>query len=159
MVEWLDCTDSGRYVLCPEAAVGEWTGEEAFETDGESVERCPLPGGGETLTLAEEPLPVTWLARERVFVRPIHIGLEPAEVLLPLVEQALREGCWEDGPVVELDAGRYLLADSVYEGPRIVESGEYLTVELPPGRYRVRSFWSEPPEDQVCYLEQLVPLP
>ncbi|MDH6710051.1 hypothetical protein P3T27_006800 [Kitasatospora sp. MAA19] len=42
---------------------------------------------------------------------------------------------------------------SLHEGERIVTSGEYLTVDVPPGRYRVRSLPCEPDQSADYYLK------
>ncbi|MFJ2866566.1 hypothetical protein [Kitasatospora sp. NPDC087314] len=44
------------------------------------------------------------------------------------------------------------------ESERIVTSGDYLTVDVPPGRYRVRSSRGEPDRSADYYLEHPLPL-
>ncbi|KJS62160.1 Imm21 family immunity protein [Streptomyces rubellomurinus] len=153
---WLDGTDSGWYVLCPEATAAGWTGEEADVFEGGYAAVHRVAGHGDLLVLGAEPLPVRWLAQERIFVRPVDLDLD--DDLRPPVAEALRAGVWEDGPVAELTAGRYLLIDTVGGGAEAIELGEYLTVDLPPGRYRVQSLLITPDRPAPCYLERLVPL-
>ncbi|MFJ3220003.1 hypothetical protein ACIPLC_29315 [Kitasatospora sp. NPDC086801] len=151
---WLDETDLGLYVLCPEAAVAEWTGEESEELYGEYAAALPVPRHGDTVVLAGLAMPVRWLAEDRVFVR----SYSASDEALPDVAELLRSGAWVDGPVVELTAGRYLLADVLYEGERILATGDYLTVEVPPGRYLVQSLNDEVDELGEFFLERLLPL-
>ncbi|MBO1414023.1 Imm21 family immunity protein [Streptomyces sp. FH025] len=155
---WLDGTDSGRYVVCPERAVEGWTYDRVEELMeeyiGEYATAFPVDGHGDVLVLAGEPLPIGWLAEERVFVRPVHC--ECSDEVRPLVREALRSGVWADGPTVELPAGRYLLTDAAYDGEDIRERGEYLSVELPPGRYLVQSLVDDSPEAPF-HLERLLP--
>ncbi|MFE6052371.1 Imm21 family immunity protein [Kitasatospora sp. NPDC056446] len=152
---WLDGTDSGRFVLCPEGAVAGWTGEGALEAAEAYAAGYAVPGHGDVLVLGGEPLLVGWLAEERVFVRPLHFDC--SEDVRPPVREALRSGVWEDGPVLDLIAGRYLLTDVCYDGEAIVERGEYLTVELPPGRYLVQSLVTGPGPRADFLLERLLP--
>ncbi|MFG2908825.1 Imm21 family immunity protein [Kitasatospora sp. NPDC048286] len=154
---WLDGTDSGFFVLCPEGAVEGWAGceEAVVDAAAEYAVGHPVPGHGDVLVLGGEPLPVGWLAEERVFVRPLFA--ECSDAVRPLVREALRSGIWEDGPVLELAAGRYLLVDVFQDGTDALESGEYLTVEVPSGRYLVQSLRAEPERWQEFLLERLLP--
>ncbi|MEV7770617.1 Imm21 family immunity protein [Kitasatospora sp. NPDC086791] len=154
---WLDGTDSGLFVLCPEVAVEGWAGcEEALvEAAADYAAGWAVPGHGDVLVLGGEPLPVGWLAEERVFVRPLDV--ECSDAVRPLVREALRSGIWEDGPVLELTAGRYLLTDVFSDGADALASGEYLTVEVPPGRYLVQSLKAGAGQWPEFYLERLLP--
>ncbi|MER7771467.1 Imm21 family immunity protein [Kitasatospora sp. NPDC096140] len=154
---WLDGTDSGLFVLLAEEAVEGWEGcqEAVVETAGDYAAAHPVPGREAVLVLGGEPLPIGWLPEERVFVRPLLFDC--SDDVRPLVREALRSGTWEDGPVLELTAGRYLLTDVFHDGPDALESSEYLTVDLPPGRYLVRSLKAEPERWEEFHLERLLP--
>ncbi|MEU8920578.1 Imm21 family immunity protein [Kitasatospora sp. NPDC048545] len=156
-VAWLDGTDSGLFVLCPEAAVERWEGcqEALVEAAGGYAAAYPVPGYGDVLVLGGEPLPVGWLPEERVFVRPLSV--ECSDAVRPLVREALRSGVWEDGPVLDLAAGRHLLVDVFQDGEEALEGGEYLTVEVPPGRYLVQSLRAEAGRWPEFHLERLLP--
>lgn len=60
-VNWLDGTDSGVYVLCPESRVADWEGTQGFTALEEYVSTIVLPGHGEILTIGGEALPVTYV--------------------------------------------------------------------------------------------------
>ncbi|MFF3002333.1 Imm21 family immunity protein [Kitasatospora sp. NPDC057940] len=154
---WLDGTGPGLFVLCPEVAAGGWTGcdEGLLEAAADYAAACPVPGHGDVLVLGGEPLLVGWLAEERVFVRPLHVDC--AHDVRPLVREALRSGVWEDGPFLDLIAGRYLLTDVFDDGGAVLERGGYLTVELPPGRYLVQSLKAESDRRAQFHLERLLP--
>ncbi|MBV2155208.1 Imm21 family immunity protein [Kitasatospora sp. SUK 42] len=157
-LNWLDGTDSGRYVVCPERAVESWTYERVEELLDQHIDEYatafPVDGHGDVLVLAGEPLPIAWLAEERVFVRPVHCPCSDA--VRPLVREALRSGVWQDGPTVELTAGRYLLTDAAYDGEEMLPQGRHLAVELARGRYLVQSLVDSAPEAPF-YLERLLP--
>ncbi|RKT19207.1 hypothetical protein BX285_3662 [Streptomyces sp. 1114.5] len=54
-------------------AVEGWEGcrEDLLEAAADYAAALPEPGHGDLLVLGGEPLPVGWLAEERVFVRPL----------------------------------------------------------------------------------------
>ncbi|WP_195911341.1 Imm21 family immunity protein [Streptomyces kaniharaensis] len=156
---WLESTDIARYALVPERALVGWDGmEQALHHTSEYADAFPLPGHGDVLTLGGEPLAVTWLPDHLVFARWCHADDDTG--LAAAVAQAIvcDEG-WEDALTVDLCCGRYLLTDASYEGERITGSGEYLPVELTPGRYRAQSMTVEPDENTAFLLVRLLPLP
>ncbi|GAA2710239.1 MULTISPECIES: Imm21 family immunity protein [Streptomyces] len=155
--EWLDSTDTARYALVPEGALAGWVGwEQALHHTSEYADAIPLPGHGDVLTLGGEPQAVTWLPDHLVFARWCYADDDTA--LAAAVAQAVAgDESWADEVTVELTGGRYLLSDAGDEGEEILSSGEYLPVDLAPGRYRAQSMTVRPDEKAAFLLVRLLP--
>ncbi|MFD0277852.1 Imm21 family immunity protein [Kitasatospora sp. NPDC127111] len=154
---WLESTDTARYALVPQGALAGWAGwEQALPHTTEYADAFALPGHGDVLTLGGEPLAITWLPGHLVFARWCYAD-DDAGLAAAVAAATAGDAGWADAVTVELSGGRYLLTDASYEGERIVSSGEYLPVDLVPGRYRAQSLTVEPDEDSAFLLVRLVP--
>ncbi len=132
---WLDGTDFGVYVLCPESRVADWEGTQEFTALEEYVSTIVLPGHGEILTIGGEALPVTYVPDYLTFVQ--NIGSDEGIDLPAEVARTMDARGWQDTVEISL-GGRYGLVDALV--PAAGTEEEYvLWVEIPDGHYRVQS--------------------
>ncbi|MFB6836830.1 Imm21 family immunity protein [Streptomyces sp. NPDC056361] len=150
-MDWLDGTDFGHYALCPAPYLKSWNGTEADAVTPEHVGKFVLPDHGDVLTLGGQGLPVACLERMMTFVRWVacddDAGLEDA------VEQAMNSHEWQDAFEITL-GGPYVLLDSGALGAEVGED-EVIRVNVPHGRYRVRSLLIRPAMGEF-FLERLI---
>ncbi|MFF1867697.1 Imm21 family immunity protein [Kitasatospora herbaricolor] len=151
-VKWIDGTDFGYYVLCPESHVAAWDGSEFMDAFEDYVGRVTLAGLGDVPVLGGEALPVTYLDHRMTFVRKYAAeddgGLEHA------VDQAMGSDGWTDAFEISL-GGNYRLMDCMVAGGDVAES-DTIRVHIPEGRYLVRSLFFEAFSGDQFLLERLV---
>ncbi|MFC9327321.1 Imm21 family immunity protein [Kitasatospora sp. NPDC057015] len=151
-MKWIDGTDFGYYVLCPESHVAAWDCTEFMDAFEDYVGWVVLPEHGDVLVLGGEALPATYLDRRMTFVR--NYAADDDSGLEQAVEQAMGSDDWTDAFEVSL-GGSYRLMDCMAAGDDVAES-DAIRVHIPEGRYLVQSLVIEAFPDDQFMLERLV---
>ena len=152
-MKWIDGTDFGYYVLCPESHVAAWDCTDEFmDVFDDYVGRVVLAGLGDVLVLGGEALPATYLDHQMTFVR--WYAAEDDSGLDQAVDQAMGSDGWKDAFEVSL-GGSYRLMDGLVAGYDVAES-DTIRVHIPEGRYLVQSLFIEAFPDDQFMLERLV---
>jgi hypothetical protein len=135
----------------PEDETDYWAVSEQVTDYADVVDVRGVPA----LALANGRSPTRWLDPERLFVQQLAVGREPDTI--GAVRRLLASVRWQHHADWTVDAPGVVI-DSAEYGPA-VNAEERLRIDLPPGRYRVRSAYREPTPDADIFvaLTQLVP--
>ncbi|WP_028662150.1 Imm21 family immunity protein [Saccharomonospora iraqiensis] len=159
--EWVE-SGGGPLIAIPESVLGRWFGAFGGTTDVEDYDRaCSIydyvgvieVGGKPALVLAGEPAATTFLPEARMFVRAVAGDAEDDE-FVALVPSVVAEARWESGAEI-LVQEPLVVFDSAYQFARLKED-EFIRVDIPSGRYRVRAAEEEWGDAAVMILVQLV---
>jgi hypothetical protein len=163
---WVE-SGGGPLIAAPASQLSLWAGgpdddSGPMETWGDYGRACLVGGliglvdigAGQGLVLGEEPDTTTYLPDERLFVRWAAADSEAG--LVSAAREALPGIEWDEELTWDVD-GPVVLFDSDWPGAT-PEPGNHLTIDLRPGRYRVRAVFREDGRNWMI-LVQLHPAP
>lgn len=144
-MDWIE-SGGGPLLAAPASQLARWTGatddDGPVDASGDYGRACSVEGDIGLVPVGDldglvlgGPATTAYLPDERLFVR--WEAADSEADLLAAAKRRVHDAPWDETLVWDVD-GRVVLMDSAWPGSA-PEPGNHLTVDLPPGRYRVRA--------------------